>query len=400
MSKYLSLYVLIHLLISPITLAIDKENIELVSKIATITDATPIKRFPPKYPINEARAGRDGWVVVSYIVEPDGSTSNMLIESSSGSKGFEKEARRAIKRWKFQPAIENGEAIQQCKNTVQLDYIMHREQDGVSKKFLRLFNKAHESLKQEETENSREVFEKIKNWKQYTHLESFYKYSILAKYQGKLKNKEKQLSYINQALRFSGIADFFKKLKNETTISANGIMLKAGTNREEQISKIETDAAMKKDKLFFPILHQKLRLEIEFNAVSDALDSINSLLLLSSSKPYHSSYIKQKQILESFINGDKQLITTAHIFENDFWHYKLLRNQFSFTDIVGKLTKVDLRCSNKRHVYTINESSTWKIPKRWKDCSIYVYGEDNASFTLIELNEAAKDNNTLASVNK
>lgn len=382
----------------PPTISANDTN-ELATKLTTIIDAIPLKRLPPKYPINEARSGRDGWVVVSYVVEPDGSTSNMLIESSSGSKGFEKEARKAIKKWKFQPAFENGKAIQQCKNTVQLDYKMHREQDGVSKKFLRLYKKAQKVLQQEEISSSEEVFQKIEKWTQYTQLESFYKYTLLAQYQGKLANKKAQLSNLNQALRFTGLGIYLKSLKNEESIAANGVMLKKGLDKKEQIAKAQANTTTQKDNLYFPILHQKLMLEIEFNLIGSALTSIENLLLLKSSKSQHPSYKKQKVILENFVAGDKQLIVSANMQKNDFWRHKLLRNQFSFSDVVGQLTKVDLRCSNKRHVYTINETSTWKIPKHWKDCSIYVYGENNASFTLIELNEETIKNNTVARVN-
>jgi len=90
MHKILTFLAFIHMLISPWVLANSTSDTNLVTKLTTIIDAKPITRLPPKYPINEARAGRDGWVVMSYIIEPNGSTSNVLIEDSSGSKGFEK----------------------------------------------------------------------------------------------------------------------------------------------------------------------------------------------------------------------------------------------------------------------------------------------------------------------
>jgi len=369
---------------------------EVATKISTIIDAKPLIRVPPKYPVKDARAGRDGWVVVSYIVEPDGSTSNVLVEDSSGSKSFEKETRRAVKKWSFNPAIENGEAIQQCKNTVQLDFKMHREKEGVSKKFLRLFNKVNQALEQEVSPKTIELFEKLANWEQYTYLESFYKHSLLAQYQEKLKNSKAQLKHINKAISFSGSYDYFKRLNNEKAISSEGHRVQP---KSDEIAKYSSKEDQALDERLYPMFHQKLVLEIELNLVGQALNSVNNLLLLKSNENQHASYLKHKNLLSDFIKSDQQLVVTGDIKKNDFWKHKLLRNQFSFTDIVGTLTKIDLRCSNKRHVYTINDSSTWTIPRQWKDCSIYVYGEDNATFTIIESNEVVEKSNIVAAVN-
>ena len=378
--------------ISPLTLADATPNYELVTKLSTIIDAKPIKRLPPKYPVNEARSGRDGWVVMSYIVEPNGSTSNILIEDSSGSRGFEKEARRALKKWTFLPASENGEAIQQCKNTVQLDFRMMRENKSVTKKFYRLYNNLDEALKLSNQEDIVNLHQKMINFKLHTHLESYYKFSILAEYEKRKENKASQLNYLDKALRFSGSYGYFKRLNNEEDVSADGIKMKIGENYEKLKAKLQSKTDKNKEQMFYASYHNKLLLELSLNKVSAALDSIDHLLLLTINKKQHPSYLKQKHLLEQFIQSDTPISTSGNIGEKSFWQHNLLRNQFSFIDIKGALTNIDLRCSNKRHVYTINDKSTWTIPPVWQGCSVYVYGEDNSSFTLIETNSTANNN--------
>ena len=84
------------------------------------------------------------------------------------------------------------------------------------------------------------------------------------------------------------------------------------------------------------------------------------------------------------ISGDKNLVISANLTDNDYWSMALVRNEFSLTKIDGSLHTLDVRCANKRHQYTVEENNTWTIPSSWKDCSIYVYGEENTSFNLIE----------------
>ncbi|MFT5756705.1 MAG: TonB family protein [Alteromonadaceae bacterium] len=384
MRKFFIFLMLTHVFLSPFVLADTMLHPELVTKLTTINDAKAIVRIPPKYPINEAKSGRDGWVVMSYVIEPNGSTSNILIEDSSGSRGFEREALKALKKWSYQPASENGENIQQCKNTVQLDFKMKRKQSGVTKKFYRLYNHFNEALKQNNQEDIANYYPKIKTFKLNTHLESYYKFSILAEYEKNKKNKTAQLNYLNKALRFSESYSYFNKLRNDEDVIAAAIKMKNGQKHEA----IQVESLSKTDKIneqnFYLNYHSKLLLELDLNKVSAALNSIDHLLLLTVNKKQHPSYQKQKQLIEQLIQSPKPIATVGNIGEKTFWQHSLLRDQFSFIDIKGKLTKIDLRCSNKRHLYTINDKSTWTIPQNWQGCSVYIYGEDNASFTLVE----------------
>ncbi len=53
----------------------------------------------------------------------------------------------------------------------------------------------------------------------------------------------------------------------------------------------------------------------------------------------------------------------ADILDNDYFHHALGRNKFTITNISGMLTKMDIRCANKRHLYSIENNNTWKTPE-------------------------------------
>lgn len=362
-------------------------ELAVVKKIHTIIDAVPETRVNPKYPINEARKGRDGWVELSFIVEPDGSTSNVIVKGSSGSKSFEKEAIRAAKKWKYSPAIENGKAIQQCNNSVQLDFMIARKA-GVTKKFSRLYKEFTNAISAKDTDKVEKLYPKMRDYKLYAKLESYYQYSALSLYEENFGSKEKQYDYLNKAIRFSGSHDYFKTLKNQEVISSTGVKVKPGEDAEAEKAKSKKSFNKHREQSLAPVLHQKLVLELDLNKLANALNTIDKLLLLSVNRDNHAAYKNQQRIIQNFMLSDSPYQLTGGIGQQDFWYHSLLRNEFTITDIKGELHKIDIRCSNKRHVYTVNEQSKWTIPSSWKNCSLYIYGDDNTKFTLVEMNPA------------
>ncbi|MFT5235937.1 MAG: TonB family protein [Shewanella sp.] len=86
-------------------------------------EQVPLFRLPPKYPINSARAGREGMVQLSFVVDEYGFVTDPKIIMSEGGSGFEKESLKAIKKWRYAPKFVDGKAVA-APSTVQLDYTL------------------------------------------------------------------------------------------------------------------------------------------------------------------------------------------------------------------------------------------------------------------------------------
>lgn len=85
-------------------------------------DATPIVRIEPKYPVQAARDGINGYVVMRFSIMEDGSVDEVEVIEAEPKRIFDKEAIRALKRWKYSPKIENGKAMKQPGIKVRLDF--------------------------------------------------------------------------------------------------------------------------------------------------------------------------------------------------------------------------------------------------------------------------------------
>jgi len=68
---------------------------------------------PPKYPRRALRRKQKGWVKVQFIITASGKVKSPFVVSSKPSGVFDKEALKAIRRWKFKARIVNGQAVAQ-----------------------------------------------------------------------------------------------------------------------------------------------------------------------------------------------------------------------------------------------------------------------------------------------
>lgn len=71
-------------------------------------DVQPIVRVPPQYPPRMAQRGIEGYVIVQFTIDLDGSVRDPKVVESSNS-GFNSSALRTVLRWKYRPQIVDGE---------------------------------------------------------------------------------------------------------------------------------------------------------------------------------------------------------------------------------------------------------------------------------------------------
>jgi protein TonB len=70
----------------------------------------PIESPGPKYPARALRRGQSGEVLLRIHVDARGVPARVEVASSSGSTDLDRAARDAVRRWRFRPAMRNGEA--------------------------------------------------------------------------------------------------------------------------------------------------------------------------------------------------------------------------------------------------------------------------------------------------
>ncbi len=64
---------------------------------------------PPEYPDNFRRRGIEGRVQIKALIDKKGDIIEIVVDTSSGYPGFDRNAIEAISKWKFHPAYYNNE---------------------------------------------------------------------------------------------------------------------------------------------------------------------------------------------------------------------------------------------------------------------------------------------------
>ena len=84
-------------------------------------DAQPMVRIPPQYPPRAAERGEEGSCLMQFDVTPDGTPTNIVALDCTSSL-FERSSIRAVERWRYEPRIENGNAVWRRGVQTSLDY--------------------------------------------------------------------------------------------------------------------------------------------------------------------------------------------------------------------------------------------------------------------------------------
>lgn len=74
-------------------------------------DVVPVVVIRPLYPREAALAGIEGWVKVEFTITETGTVEDPLVVESQPPRVFDREAIRAILKWKFKPRVVEGTAV-------------------------------------------------------------------------------------------------------------------------------------------------------------------------------------------------------------------------------------------------------------------------------------------------
>ncbi|WP_333607847.1 energy transducer TonB, partial [Arsukibacterium sp.] len=86
--------------------------------------ATPVVRVEPRFPMDALRNGISGWVKLSFTIDETGGVTDVEVVQAEPRGVFDREAVRALRRWKYQPQVLDGKAIRQSNLQVVLDFTL------------------------------------------------------------------------------------------------------------------------------------------------------------------------------------------------------------------------------------------------------------------------------------
>lgn len=78
---------------------------------------------PPRYPVESRRRKEQGTVVLSLTLGLDGAVEAITVSRSSGFARLDDAAKDAVKRWRWRPTIQQGQAVR-VKGVVEIPFVL------------------------------------------------------------------------------------------------------------------------------------------------------------------------------------------------------------------------------------------------------------------------------------
>lgn len=71
----------------------------------------PYRKSPPVYPSNLLSKGVGGKVEIACVINASGAISSSKVRKSSGNSSLDQAALKAVRKWKFNPAVRGGKKV-------------------------------------------------------------------------------------------------------------------------------------------------------------------------------------------------------------------------------------------------------------------------------------------------
>ena len=89
---------------------------------ASDSDIVPVVRVNPQYPIRAEERGIEGWVELEFTISAAGTVTDAKVTNAKPKGVFDRSALRAIKKWKYNPKVEDGVAVDRSGVKVILNF--------------------------------------------------------------------------------------------------------------------------------------------------------------------------------------------------------------------------------------------------------------------------------------
>jgi protein TonB len=66
---------------------------------------------PPVFPVTARERGISGWVDLQFVVNTDGSVSDVFVTGAKPAGYFEQAAVDAVRNWRYKPILREGQAV-------------------------------------------------------------------------------------------------------------------------------------------------------------------------------------------------------------------------------------------------------------------------------------------------
>ena len=143
------------------------------------------------------------------------------------------------------------------------------------------------------------------------------------------------------------------------------------------------------------LLKNLFELEMELGHYAAARRTLERLQNVPGSAPLVDELAEPAARLGQLLAATAPLAARARLYRpgdsvdsTALWTYVPARRAFSFDALSGNVERFEVRCERDRLEGPVEAGRTWLLPEGTRDCRVFVFGADGASFDFIEHGES------------
>ena len=317
--------------------------------VETYDPPVPLEKENPRYPREALKQGIEGWVTLHYMVSPSGSPYEVEVVDSSGNKSLERAAKRAAKKYQYEPAQMNGSPIDAGAAT-RIIFALSGGTNAVSAKFWKLYRRFQKSAQNGNLKDMEVLITKINGFETRDLYEASIRYIAQGSYAQLINDHE------GARLAFTRALDLDEDL----------------------------DGAYLTKKQRPKLLVALMQAQVATQHFKDALDTWKKLAVLIEDPQRKGKLQRQADQIQQFIEEGGPIEVTGRIRGHYRYKYRLIGNSFSVSSINGRLAEAQIYCDRGMKGFALEEDMSYEIPEELGECNLIIIGDPETTFTVFE----------------
>lgn len=310
---------------------------------------------------------REGWVIMRFMVSPQGKAYDATVVSSVGGKLFERTALKQLKGATFNPATLDGKPISSMRN-LRFRYELKNMPSGVTFRFYRPYKRAVKALN---AGHRSEALAALKALQPQTLQDDAYFSLAEAQYSGKWGSPADQLTYIR---RFIDDDEGTNCLQQNAT----GFYGSAGTHIATRNRHCLPSG------LYRSALLESLELDINTHRLAEALEVWKQIKRLHISQAKNASLVNAIARIKQIKAEGLRYAVDGRIVGRDTWAVALLEPKFSVAVSTGKISEVALFCQRAYVGFPFNPQLQYTVHGKYGKCELELVGAPSTRFKLYQ----------------
>ena len=306
-----------------------------------------LEHVVPHYPQNRLMQGEESWVELKFMVDTEGKPYEIIVVDSIGHDSFRSAAVRAVKRWKYQPAIYNGTPIE-AGSRYKIVFHIEGQPKGASDWFVSQQSALRKSIAEDDRKKADEYMETLENAPNRSLYEDAFFNFAKYEYMSKWGTEDQQLEALDRAIAHEATG---KYLPSDVFVYALGKQLPLLLKKRDYQRAFITNSIL---------AHQDINEETKTN-----LESI-------------------KAALDELRANEKAYDLPATIGDSASWNIGLFKDEFWFEDVQGHIVELKLRCDRDMRIIRYDPEIRYKVEGHVGACFLEVLGDKGTTFRMFQ----------------